>query len=56
MFPPMPVSTLHGTSILAWVDDAFAFADINEHLLFKLMDFIFTMSISSSFGSDLFLG
>ena len=45
MFPSLPVYTFYGTTILAWFDYDFKFAVITKHLLLKLMELIFTMSI-----------
>ena len=52
MFPSLPVSTLYSTITLAW-SDVFKLAVITESLLLKLMEFIFTMSVSSSSGTGL---
>ena len=41
-------SILYSTITQAWSDNVFKFAIIAEHLLLKVMEFIFTMSISSS--------
>ena len=45
MFPSLPVSTLYGTIIESWFDNVFRFAVITNHLLLKITEFIFTVSI-----------
>ena len=45
MFPSLPVSTLYGTIILTRFGDVFRFTLITEHLLLKLIEFIFTKFI-----------
>ena len=45
MFPSLPVSTFHGAIIETWFDDTFRFSVITNHLLLKIIDFIFTVSI-----------
>ena len=48
MFQSLPVSTLYGTIIETGFDNVFIFAVTTDHLLLKIIDFIFTMSIRSS--------
>ena len=45
MFLPLHVSTLYGTIIEIWFDNVFRFAVITGHLLLKIMEFIFIVSI-----------
>ena len=49
MFPSLP-STLFGTCTIieTWWDNVFRFAVCTDHVLWKIMEFIFTMSIWSS--------
>ena len=44
MFPSLPVSTLHHTIIETWFDNFLRFFVITDHLLLKIIEFIFTMS------------
>ena len=44
MFLSLPVSTLYSTIFQTWFNDVFRIAVINEHLLLKLIEFIYTMS------------
>ena len=48
MFPSMTVPTWYGTIIETWFDDVFRFSVITDHLLLKIIEFIFAMSIWSS--------
>ena len=48
MFPSLPEPTLYGTTDVAWLDDVFKFAVMTENLLLKVIEFIYTLSISSS--------
>ena len=45
MFPSLPVSTSYGTITETWFDNVFRFAVITDHLLLKIIEFLFTMSI-----------
>ena len=43
MFPSLPVSTLYGIIIEIWFDDVFRFAVFTNHLLLKIIEFMFTV-------------
>ena len=44
-FHHLPVSTLYGTIIETWFDDVFRFFVITDHLLLKIIEFMFTVLI-----------
>ena len=45
MFLSLPMSTLYGTIVETWFDNVFRFAVMIDHLLLKIIEFKFTMSI-----------